>query len=155
MHRLINSCGQLLERLKSPLGCALEHIGNRQTKPSADSALAERVPVFLAIWVPVEVPHIAGQQRYHAPHDTISTSGDEAQPVTRIREPIGDAERLRLLCWPFGDDLASDGRALRWSWGRWWWRWTHPLDGAVSADRAMKAPGSLPTRPTERSQPVG
>ena len=111
--------------------------------------------MFLTVWIPVEVAHVTGQQRYHAPHDAIGTSGDEAEPVTRIREPIGDAERLRLLCWTLGDYLASDGRALRWSWSRWRWRWTHPLDGAVSADRAMKAPGGLPTRPTESSEPVG
>ena len=156
MHRLINSCGQLLERLKSSLGCALEHIGHRQPKPSADSSLSQRVSVFLTVWIPVEVAHIAGEQGDHAPHDAISTSGDEAEPVTRIREPIGDAKRLGLLCWPFGDDLASNRRALRWSWGRWWWRWRwpHPLDGAVSADRAMEAPGGLPTRPTESSEPV-
>jgi hypothetical protein len=78
--------------------------------------------MFFPIWIPVEVPHVTGQQGDHAPHDTISTSGDESEPVTRIREPIRDTERLWLLCWTFGDDLASDGRALGWSWGRWRWR---------------------------------
>jgi len=106
MHRLINSCGQLLERLKSALGCALEHIGNRQPKPPPHSPLAEGVPVFLTVWIPVKIPRIVGQKGDETPDHTISTSGDEAEPVPCLWQPVAHPHRLRLWRWPLGDHLA-------------------------------------------------
>ena len=40
--------------------------------------------MFLTIWVPVEVARVIGQQGDETPDHTISTSGNEPQPVTRL-----------------------------------------------------------------------
>ena len=108
--------------------------------------------MLLPIWIPVEVARIVGQQGDETPDHTISTSGNEPQPVTRLGQSVAHTHRVGLLCWPLGDDLACDGRALRWGG---WGRWPPPLDGAVPADGAMETLGSLPTRATECGQPVG
>jgi len=108
--------------------------------------------VFFTIWIPVEVARVIGQQSDETPHDTIGTSGDEAEPVPCLWQSVAHTHRVRLLCWPFGDDLACDGRALRWGG---WGRWPDPLDGAVPSDGAVETLRSLPTRATECGQPVG
>lgn len=108
--------------------------------------------MFLTVWIPVEVARVIGQQGDETPDHTISTSGNEPQPVTRLGQSVAHTHRVGLLCWPLGDDLACDGRALRWG----GWRcWPHPLDRAVPADGAVETLGGLPTRATECGQPVG
>ena len=97
---------QSLERLKRPLGCALEHIGYRQPEPPPHSPLAEGVSVFLTVWIPVEVARVIGQQGDETPHDTIGTSGDESQPVPCLGQSVAHPHRLRLWRWPLGDHLA-------------------------------------------------
>jgi hypothetical protein len=108
--------------------------------------------MFLTIWVPVEVPRIVGQQGDETPDHTISTPGNEAEPVPCLWQSVAHTHRLRLWRWTLGDDLACDGRALGWG----GWRcWPDPLDRAVPADGAVETLRSLPTRATERGQPVG
>ena len=62
--------------------------------------------MFFAIWIPVKIPCVIGQQGDETPHDTIGTPGDESQPVPCLWQSVAHTHRLGLWRWTLGDHLA-------------------------------------------------
>ena len=62
--------------------------------------------MLLTIWIPVKIPRVIGQQGDETPDHTISTSGDEAEPVPCLGQSVAHPHGLGLWRWTLGDHLA-------------------------------------------------